>query len=183
MKKFGFIIFSFILLNFQNAFCDENILKNGGFEEGLLKPWGLGQYAQEGKIWQNFSTCQSTAELDEAVKESGLVSLHIINPSARAANVYGTMVQRIPINKNTPYRVALWAKANDLASFGAVSIVVDEAWGIRPIVLPAGTYSWKEFSGVFSLPKDYAEFRIISEDKGEVWIDDIRVVPIEAYLY
>ena len=113
----------------------------------------------------------------------GLVSLHIINPSNRAPNVYGTTAQLIPITPNQPYRITLWAQGLKLASRGAVTIVVDDAWSVRPIALPAGTYSWTRLSGTFSLAADHASIRILSEDAGDAWLDDISITPLESAMY
>lgn len=159
------------------------ILGNGGFESGLAAPWGTGQYSNGRSLWWNSSNCRSRVELDETDAMHGLVSLHIINESTRAPNVYGTTAQLIPIVPNQPYRITLWAQGLKLASRGAVTIVVDDAWAVRPIALPAGTYSWTRLSGTFSLPADHASIRILSEDAGEAWLDDITITPLESALY
>ena len=159
-----------------------NLLTNGGFERGLVPPWGIDPQGQGKDFWWNSSNCLSAAELDETVRKDGEVSLHIANLSRRAPQVYGTVAQRIPIKKHQLYRITLWAKGNQLASRGAMVIIVDRAWKVRPILLPAGTYAWRMLEGVFSLPEETAEIRILSEDVGEAWIDDIRVVPIEGQL-
>jgi hypothetical protein len=154
-----------------------NIVRNGGFESGLAAPWGSGLYSQGRDIWWTSRGCQCTAEADEAVRKGGNFSLRIMNLSPRSPNVYGTTAQRIAIKPKLSYMVTLWAKASRLASNGAVFIVVDGEWKVRPIVLPGGSYSWKKFSGIFSLPAEYADLRIISEDRGLAWIDDVRVIP------
>ncbi len=159
-----------------------NLLMNGGFEQGLAPPWGIDAQGKGKDLWWNNGNCLSAAEVDETVRKRGEASLHIVNFSPRAPHVYGTVAQRIPIRKHQLYRVTLWAKANQLASRGAVVIIVDRAWKVRPILLPPGTYSWRMLDGVFSLPEETAELRILSEDGGEAWIDDIRVVPIEGQL-
>lgn len=113
----------------------------------------------------------------------GLASLHVINPSTRAPQVYGTTAQRIPIEPNRPYRITVWVRGLDLASAGAVSVVVDEVWQVRPIALPAGSYAWTRLSGTFSLAADHVDIRILSEDAGEAWLDDVTVEPLESLLY
>ncbi len=157
-----------------------NLAGNGGFESGLAAPWGSGLYSQGRPIWWTSNGCQCTAEANESVHKSGNFSLRIINRSPRSPNVYGTTAQRIPIMRTRSYRVTLWAKASHLASNGAVFFTVDGAWKIQPIVLPAGSYSWKKFTGTFSLPDDYADLRIVSQDRGLVWIDDIEVIPLQG---
>ena len=159
------------------------LIGNGGFEAGLAAPWGTGLYSEGRPVWWNSQGCRSEVVLDETVAMQGLASLHIINPSTRAAQVYGTMAQRIPIEPNRPYRITVWARGLDLASAGAVSVVVDDAWQVRPIALPAGTYAWTRLSATFSLPADHADIRVLIEDAGEAWLDDVQVIPLDSVLY
>ncbi|MDQ7824070.1 MAG: hypothetical protein RDV48_14815 [Candidatus Eremiobacteraeota bacterium] len=72
----------------------------------------------------------------------------------------------------------MWAKGENLSSRGAVNIAVDEGWGVRPVVLPQGSSPWTLYRGTFSLQQDYADVRILSEDCGEAWIDDITVTRV-----
>lgn len=167
----------------QNAWSAENPPGNGGFEAGLAAPWGKGQYGAGRAVWWNSQGCRSRADLDETTSIEGLVSLHIINLSPRAPQVYGTTVQQIPVEPGRPYRISVWAQGLKLASAGAVSIIVDDAWQVRPISLPAGSYAWTKLSGTFSLPADHANIRILSEDTGEAWLDDIKITPLDSALY
>lgn len=77
----------------------------------------------------------------------------------------------------------MWARGRNLASRGAVNLAVDDAWQVRPIALPAGTYAWTRLSGTFSLTVGQADVRIIAEDVGEAWLDEVRVTPLEENLY
>jgi len=169
-------------LAWGTAHSAEALVANGGFEQGLAAPWGTGLYSEGRPGWWNSGSCTSTVEIDERTVIEGLASLHIVSPSPRAAQVYGTIAQRIRIEPNRPYRITAWARGLDLASAGAVSLVVDEAWQVRPITLPAGSYSWTRLSGTFSLPAEYADIRILSEDAGEAWLDDVQVVPLESLI-
>lgn len=161
---------------------DSDIIVNGGFENGLTSPWGTGQHSELRPLWWNAGECKSTVETDETVKRGGSMSLHIYNPTPKKLSNYGTMAQRVAVKKNHVHRLTLWAKGSALASKGAVSILVDPAWKVRSINLPAGSFSWKKFTAVFALPADYADVRILSEDQGEAWIDDIRVEALDNYL-
>lgn len=153
-------------------------LENGGFEEGIKFPWGTGLYSDYG-VWWNSMNCQSVAEIDSWNSRSGRYSLHIVNLSPRHPHVFGNMSQRISIEPKRRYLISLWAKAKDLASASAVNTPVDPGWFIRPIQLPAGTFDWTQFQGEFSLDANYADIRILIEDTGEVWIDDIEVKPFD----
>lgn len=157
--------------------AEQNLLKNGGFEQGLGAAWGTGQYSDPNNVWQNSGACSSRANVSAQVHQGGKASLHIINTSPRAANVFGTTVQKIAIQPGQNHKITLWAKGRELASRGAISIIVDAAWNVRPIALPSGTFEWQKFEGTFVLPTPTADIRIISEDRGEVWIDDISVTP------
>ncbi|MFN0196942.1 MAG: hypothetical protein ACKVT0_09355, partial [Planctomycetaceae bacterium] len=153
---------------------------NGGFEAGLTAPWGTGQRFNNSTAWWNSKNCDSTATIDAKRSCSGSHSLHIINNSERAANVYGTTQQPFPTEPGHRYRLSVWARANELASHGAVSLIVDEAWGLRPIPLPKGTYGWTQFTGEFSSKTGETQIRILSEDRGEVWLDDIQLEKLES---
>jgi len=161
----------------------DSLIGNGGFNAGLGPPWGTGLYSEGRPVWWNSQDCKSEVSLDESVAMEGLASLHIINDSTRAPQVYGTMAQRISIEPNRPYRITVWVRGLDVASAGAVSVVVDEAWQRRPIAAPAGSYAWTRLSGTFSLPVDHADIRILAEDTGEVWLDDLQIIPMDSVLY
>jgi len=164
-----------VLLFFVLAFAaSDNLLRDGGFEQGFPDPF---------TPWGNMGACWSTATLDLTTSHSGKASLHIVNSAARAPNDYGTTVQTIAIRPGQRYQITLWARGNMLASRGAINIAVDQAWKIRPLALPAGTFPWQKFIGTFTLPTFSAGIRIISEDKGEAWLDDISVVPQKDDLY
>lgn len=163
---------------------DYELLDNGGFEDGLQAPWGTGQYAEKGKDgWWNSNGCKAAATADHAVYRTGKTSLHIVNASARSPHIFGSTAQRIQVNPGQRYKITLWAKGKDLASKGAVSIIADSAWNIRPVSLPAGTFDWQKFEGTFELPVKDADIRILVEDKGEAWIDDVSVTPLVDDLY
>lgn len=150
---------------------DYNLLRNGDFEAGLGF-WGKGQYGDKG-VWWNSGNCQSNAFTQKG--RDGNAALYISNPTPRGPHAFGTTVQQIAIQPGKEYRITLYAKGKGLASGGAINIIVDPAWRIRPIHLPAGSFDWQKFEGTFKLPSSTAEFRILSEDIGEVWIDDIRI--------
>lgn len=155
------------------------ILQNGDFELPVNSGWGTGQYSAGRKAWWNAGGCRSTATVVSDKAKSGRCSLMLSNQSGLKPNVYGTMNQAIPVVPHQKYRVTLWACAAGLSE-GSVSVVVNEQWTLRPLVLPGGTYPWREFAGEFSLPVSVAQFRILMENSGTAWIDDIRVIPLTS---
>jgi hypothetical protein len=152
---------------------------NGTFEEKPTIGWGRGRYSENRAWWWNSLECLSVAEVSTEDRHTGKSSLHIVNLSARAPNVFGTTQQPIAIEPGRRYRVSVWAKAIQLQSRGALSIVVDPAWRVRPIQLPVGTYDWTRFEGEFSLDERTAQLRILCDDLAEVWVDDIEILPVE----
>jgi len=140
--------------------------------------WGTGQFSQKHPAWWwNENKCNSTAAQDAAGRKPGAKCLHVVNQTPRAPNLYGTTQQAIAVAAGQRYQITLWARAKGLASDGGVNVAVDEAWKVRPIQLPKGTYDWTRFTGTFSLPANTVQLRILSEDVGEVWIDEIRIEP------
>lgn len=140
------------------------------------KPLESGFYSKKPNVWFNAGGCKSSAELDKQNFHGGTAALHLGNLSKRASNIYGTMTQEINVLKNKYYAITLWAKAENLGSNGALNIAVDPMWRIRPIALPAGIFGWTRFYKTFnSGDRDSIEFRIIFEDAGDVWLDDIRM--------
>ena len=141
------IILASLVLLLGSARAAEVEVQNGGFETGLSQPWGTGQYSEGHPIWWTSGSCQSSAGADRAVRKSGNLSLHIINRSPRAPNVFGSTQQPVRIVPNQRYRIIMWARARGLTSDGAVEIVVDRDWKVRPIRLPKGDYDWTRFTG------------------------------------
>lgn len=157
-----------------------NLLVNHGFEEGLTRPWGTGHYeAAQGKtrfgVWWNSMNARAFMKIDTDQRHSGEKSLRITSYSPAKPHVFVTTSQRITgLQPNTIYRISLYARAENL-SRGA-SFTVDAAWSKRPLVLPPGTYDWTPFHATINIGhNDYIDLRIILEDTGSVWLDDLVV--------
>ena len=151
-----------------------NLLSNGSFEDPLSTGWGTGQYASDRPTWWNSGKCKSVASRDNKVRRSGSHSLRITNLTGHGPHLFGTTNQKVTIIPNQLYRITLSARAENLTK-GALSIVVNDNWKLRPLTLPEGTYDWREFSAEFMMPKNRAEFRILIENKGTVWLDDLKL--------
>lgn len=156
------------------------LVGEGGFERGLVPPWGTGHY-ESGNfnfgIWWNSSTCRSFAKMDSAVVHAGRASLRITNLTPGGPNLFGTTAQRIrAVKPNTLYEVTLWARADGLAHDGAVQILVDPGWHMRPLSLPKGTWEWRRFQAQFdSGDLSFMDLRILSQAPGTVWLDDLTL--------
>jgi Carbohydrate binding domain len=164
----------------------ENLLKNGGFEDDL-NFWGTGYYETDvyhgslGVFWASrvgtsidaMNVADVRGDIDSDNHKSGSKSFKITNNSPLEAHIYGSMSQRVTgLLKNTDYIASFWVKA-ERASRGTLEITTDLKWSKRKLIEP-GTYDWKEFSQVFNTDNNtFVDFRIISEEPGTVWIDDI----------
>lgn len=155
------------------------LLAETGLERGLVPPWGTGHY-ESGHfnfgIWWNSSTCRSFAKMDSSQSHSGQSSLRLSNFTPVGPHLFGTTSQRIrAVSPNTNYEISLWAKADSLSP-GAVQIIVDAGWLLRPLTLPPGTYDWKPFKAQFN-SGDLAQidFRVVMQNQGTVWLDDLSL--------
>lgn len=158
----------------------------GGFEHGLSPPWGTGHWEHPGGsfrfgIWWNSGKARTFARMDSAVAHSGQASLRITSYSPSAPHVFGTTGQRIErVHPNTLYEVSLWARAEDLTP-GAVQVVLDPAWHVRPLTLPPGSYDWRRFTAqVNSGDLAFIDLRLLIQSTGTVWIDDLSLRTVEV---
>ncbi len=159
----------------------DNLLQNGGFEEGLIFPWGTGHYEKiDGKfrfgIWWNSNNAHAFMKIDTDIKYSGDSSLQVGNVSPSAPHVFSTLSQRITqLQPNQIYHIEYDFKAKNLRP-GAVSFTIDPGWNKRLPSPPPGTYDWKHFEADINIGhNNFIDFRILSLDTGFFWLDNIRV--------
>ncbi len=161
----------------------DNLLINGGFEKGISDPWGTGHYERPRPdqkfsfgLWWNSSNARAFMKTDHDVVHSGNGSLRITNYSTVKPHVFTTLSQRISgLQPNTVYHISFYARAMNLER-GAVTFSVDAAWTKRLLTLPGGTHEWKQFSGSINIGhNDYIDFRIIHQNTGTIWLDDIVI--------
>src|SRR5262249_33550114 len=95
--------------------------------------------------------------------------------SPAAPNVYRTMAQQDAVTAGAPYCLAFYARSQSSA-LGALTIAVDHKWGKRAGAT-AGTYDWTRFTVSFNAEASPIDVRIITENAGTVWVDDISVTP------
>lgn len=164
-----------------------NVLINGGFEDGLIFPWGTGHYERpDGRfkfgIWWNSMNARAYMKIDADIRHSGQRSLRITNYSPTAPHVFCTLSQRIePLEPNTTYKVSCFIKAQDLKP-GAVGFTIDAAWTKRVRSLPGGTYDWQPYSDTINIGhNNYIDFRILHLNTGTVWLDDIVIEKVETF--
>ncbi|MBN2826290.1 MAG: CHAT domain-containing protein, partial [Campylobacterales bacterium] len=163
----------------KRAYSSDNLVQNGGFEEGIVFPWGTGHYERnDGKfrfgLWWNSMNAKAYMKIDTDIKHSGERSLQVGNASPSAPHVFSTLSQRITgLQPNQVYRIEYYLKAKDLRS---VSFAIDPGWNKRLPSPPAGTYDWRHFEADINIGhNDFIDFRILALDRGTFWIDDIRI--------
>ena len=104
---------------------EENLLRNGGFEEDL-KFWGTGYYETDcfkgslGIFWasrvgmdiEKMKIAGLRGDIDSEIRKSGVKSFKITNNAPSEAHIYGSMSQRITgLMENTDYIASFWVKA------------------------------------------------------------------------
>ncbi|OKP99166.1 S-layer homology domain-containing protein [Paenibacillus sp. P46E] len=107
----------------------------------------------------------------EAVHE-GSRALKIVNLTPKAANVYGTVWQKIAVKPNTEYEFSMWVKGSNVNNtwFGTFA---------TRLGIPAGTYNWQKIAKKYRTgsAETSLDFRIVSENVTDsLLIDSIGIV-------
>jgi hypothetical protein len=154
---------------------------NGSFENEYYG-WGTGhnenripRLLSKGVFW-SIRNVDITGEFDSGVAKSGLKSFKIVNKTPMSPHAYRTMSQRITgLKPDTRYRISFWIKALG-AGASTLKIITDSTWDSGRGI-DAGTYDWREH--VLNLRtkagESFTDLRILSEEPGTVWIDDIEL--------
>ncbi len=166
MKKFfTFLLFLGILTGLVKA--DNNLVSNGGFENGLT-PWGV-----------QVSLAQAKGTIDSSVYHGGKHSFRMTNASKAAPNVFVRVYQKIRgVKPNTTYRIGTWCKG--MAADGAW-IGGGQGWQIRES-LPAGDFGWTWVSLEWITGPKETEFDLMVAVEGPtkaLWIDDVEMVEVK----
>ncbi|WP_168123473.1 sugar-binding protein [Paenibacillus sp. HB172176] len=114
------------------------------------------------------------------MSHSGTNSIEIINPSAYASNIFGTMVQEVAVQPDTTYTFSAWVKG-DQAGKAYFTTIPD--WSERHS-LPQGTYDWQKvaFAVTTGANQTTLPLRLVSEDlTAHLWIDDIHLSQNKAW--
>jgi len=147
-----------------------NLITDGGFENGLVAPWGTGVFEPKPEIF--WGTAQGTATIVTAGAHSGKNALLVTNNTAFAPNVYRTMSQQVKVSTGQPYCLSYWVQGIGAAA-GILSMPLDKAWAHR-VAVPPGVIAWTQFSGTAVAEGSTFDVRLISENKGSILVDDIE---------
>ena len=155
-----------VLLAAAGVVRGENLLENASFEKH-----GREQVA----YWQwSGGTAKATCEIDRGVSRSGKASLCLRNPSARAAHVFGTLIQTVGVRPNTRYTLSCYVKTDE---GGAAWIGGGRKWEHR-FALPRKTSGWQRVVGSFDTLPGETQFTLrINTDSATdgLWIDDVML--------
>ncbi|MCC7539617.1 MAG: protein kinase [Deltaproteobacteria bacterium] len=149
-----------------------NLVADGGFETGSLgRPWGTGIYEPRGSAFWGRANATATLERDS---HAGQHALLIVNRTPTAPHVYRTLSQRVAnTERGRRYCLTYWARTTD-AQAGTLTITVNDSWGTR-FGVARGTSPWTLYAGTFTAEKSRFDLRLISENVGNVSIDDIAL--------
>lgn len=148
-----------------------NLVVNGGFETGAYgSPWGTGIYEPKPEAFWGSANASAVIDADA---RSGAYALKITNSSPASPQIYRTVSQQIAVTTGDAYCLSFAAKAEE-ATPGILSIAVNDAWTVRSAVAPATT-SYAVSSLTFTAEKGTVDVRLITENTGTVWVDDIAV--------
>jgi hypothetical protein len=172
-----------------------NLVRNGGFEEGLVPPWGSGEIS-EGRPWRVLQGARAYGEGVFAPVHSGQVSLAIRHASEERPGWMGVTSQSLGVlEPGAEYVLEVWARAEDLRTGGVrVRIVLRgtrpgvakglrgtggaagaDALPVAEISVPGGSYDWRRLQTRFEAPPQRLDLEILSVDQGVVYLDDVAV--------
>ncbi|MAT70550.1 MAG: hypothetical protein CMJ58_13615 [Planctomycetaceae bacterium] len=161
-------------------------LLNAGFELGLGgRHWNNDDVA--GLPWHNTGDCRSESFIEQTGAPQGQKCIRIVFPEGDAADGIGMTTQTVPADPDARYRIRVRAKATAAAE-GAMFVTVRDLAQPPVLVLPAGTYKWRELTGEFAAGELDAPVvegyrpvtvKVVAAGPGQFWLDDIRIERIE----
>jgi hypothetical protein len=168
----------------------ENLLSNGGFEEGD-KHWGTGVYDDRFRTghvqrppqfpYLPFGGADSHGRPDTTEHHGGIASYRIEHRSPKASDVVGSISQRITgLTPHRYYLVTFWVKVTRAESHDAVFLTTDLKWADRKGV--GKDPSWTMREHIFFIGDETTtDIRFVAQAPALVWIDDVavsRAIPV-----
>jgi Beta-galactosidase/Carbohydrate binding domain len=146
----------------------ENLVRNGGFEDGMSS-------------WQFLVTgAQASGAVDGAEAHEGKHSFKLVNNTGQSPNVYARVVQTITgLRPFTTYRISCWAKGRGC---GNNWIGGGPGWYTRA-VLPTGDFDWRQISIEVNCGADANNYDLMvltESPTTALWVDDIRFEPVSV---
>ncbi|MBR0278291.1 MAG: beta-galactosidase, partial [Clostridia bacterium] len=106
---------------------------------------------------------------------SNNTSIHVVNNTAAASNVFGRMFQRIAVKPDTNYVISFYAKGTTQSNNFAYT--TDEGMHDQVSVSGLTTTSWKKITAGFKTGENeyFKGFTFMFNGKCDVYIDDINI--------
>ena len=106
---------------------------------------------------------------------SNNTSIHVVNNTAAASNVFGRMFQRIAVKPGTSYVISFYAKGTSLSN--SFAYTTDEGMHNQVSVSGLNTTEWKKITAAFTTGETeyFKGFTFMFNGKCDVYIDDITV--------
>lgn len=142
---------------------------------------GLGDIVTGDRLIDSWDTVKNgnanvTYEMVSNNGRSNNTSLHVVNSSAKASNVYGTTFQRVPVKPETKYELSFYVKGtkNKTATMYSVDDFDNKQW------LGYGTDSydtWTKETYTFTTGANeyFKEVKFFYEDICDLYYDDITI--------
>lgn len=149
-----------------------SLAANGGFESGgLIAPWGTGIYEPrpQGVFW---GAADAEAAVVSDVIHSGSFALRIINRSPSGPNIYRTLSQKVTVTGGAPHCLTFWERVEN-GSGGMLTFRLNDSWSSAIGIGTGSGGAWLQHAFTFTAEDGNIDLRIVSENTGTVWIDDI----------
>lgn len=156
-------------------------INNGGFENSIDKP----EETYFG--WKIVNEEKLSVQLDPSQKQEGRRSLRV-RFNGYSAPQMANILQIVPVNPNTNYRLSFWLKTDELKSAGPPVLQILDSKESRLVAdskpFPTGTSDWQEIKIDFTTPEE-AEGIFVRTGRsycgdscpiiGGFWYDDFKL--------
>lgn len=149
-----------------------NLAVNGGFESGGLgAPWGTGIYEPrpQGVFW---GVADAEAAVVTDVVHSGSYALRIVNRSPSGPNIYRTLSQKVSVTGGAPHCLTFWERVQN-GSGGMLTFRLNDSWSSAIGIGTGSGGAWLQHAYTFTAEDGNIDLRMVSENTGTAWIDDI----------
>lgn len=149
-----------------------NLITGGGFESGALgAPWGTGIYEPNagGIFW---GSADATAEVVQG-DTRGAYSLRITNRTAAAPHVYRTLARKVGVSGGQQHCFTAWVRTENGTS-GMLSFRFNDSWS-QALGIGTGSAAWRQHAYTFVAEDSNIDVRIVSENTGIAWVDDLEL--------
>lgn len=151
----------------------QNLVVDGGFESGGIgAPWGSGIYEPNpaGPFW---GRADATASVTSTGAHSGQFALRVDNRSKVAGNVYRTLSQKVNVAGGAQHCLSFWTRTANPGTGGSLlTFRLNDSWG-SVIGVGAGPPDYRQYAFSFVAEDDNIDVRMVFENEGTVWVDDI----------